>query len=138
MTTTLVFLGLSVFMLLAVVILYLNEEYLPVESIITKILSKNQQNLEKIAIFVDLARLVVLHIHLKNKKVQQRTHLCHLVLALCIVVLFASYLLADFIEDVYLKWIGFLVYYFIINVSIIIGYIVLYNMTSKYYEEIRT
>ena len=69
MTTTLVFLGLSVFMLLAVVILYLNEEYLPVESIITKILSKNQQNLEKIAIFVDLARLVVLHIHLKNKKV---------------------------------------------------------------------
>ena len=37
-----------------------------------------------------------------------------------------------------LKWVAFIIYRFIINLSIIIGYIVLYNMTSKYYEEIRT
>ena len=37
-----------------------------------------------------------------------------------------------------LEWIAFTVYRFIINLSIIICYIVLYNMTSKYYEEIRT
>ena len=37
-----------------------------------------------------------------------------------------------------LKWVAYIVYRFIINLSIIIGYIVLYIMTSKHYSEIKT
>ena len=62
-------------------------------------------------------------------------------LAFYILLLFAS---SDVIivkllgGGVEFKWVAFTIYRFIINLSIIIGYIVLYNMTSKYYAEIKT
>ena len=62
-------------------------------------------------------------------------------LAFYILALFASskVIIVDLLGGANeLKWVAFTIYRFIINLSIIIGYIVLYNMTSKYYAEIKT
>ena len=62
-------------------------------------------------------------------------------LAFYILVLFASssLIIVDLLGGSgFFEWVGFIVYRFIINLSIVIGYIVLYNMTSKYYAEIKT